>query len=56
MLESRYLDQIEVVPVATLNDVLDNLILASPGKAGLLEKLAKFLPTPLPIPKATPGA
>ena len=46
LLESRYRDKIEVVPVATLQDVLDNILVPGSSKEGLLEKLAlaRFLP------------
>ncbi|MCH2440717.1 MAG: hypothetical protein MK220_05245, partial [Candidatus Poseidoniia archaeon] len=50
LLESRYRDKIEVVPVATLQDVLDNILVPGSSKEGLLEKLAlaRFLPGRLP--------
>ncbi|HIH79324.1 MAG TPA: ATP-dependent protease LonB, partial [Candidatus Poseidoniia archaeon] len=48
LLESRYRDKIEVASVATLKDVLDNILVSSPSKEGLLEKLARFLPGKLP--------
>ncbi len=48
LLESRYHGKIEVAPVATLKDVLDNILVPGPGKEGLLEKLARFLPGKLP--------
>ena len=49
LLESRYRGKIEVVPVATLQDVLDNILIAGPGKEGLLEKLAlaRFVDRPV---------
>ena len=50
LLESRYRDKIEVVPVATLQDVLDNILVPGSSKEGLLEKLAlaRFLPGKFP--------
>jgi len=48
LLESRYQGKIEIAPVATLKDVLDNILVSGPGKEGLLEKLARFLPGKLP--------
>ncbi|MBE27772.1 MAG: ATP-dependent protease LonB [Euryarchaeota archaeon] len=44
LLDSKYKDMVEVVPVATLKEVLDNILVAGPRKDGLLENLAKFLP------------
>ena len=44
LLDSKYKDMVEVVPVATLKGVLDNILVAGPRKDGLLENLAKFLP------------
>jgi predicted ATP-dependent protease len=35
---------VKVIPVATLKDVLDNILMAGPKKEGLLKNLAKFLP------------
>ena len=50
LLESRYRGKIEVVPVATLQDVLDNILVPGSSKESLLEKLAlaRFLPGKLP--------
>jgi Lon-like ATP-dependent protease len=45
LLESKYKDMIKIIPVSTLKDVLDNILIAGPRKEGLLENLAKFLPS-----------
>ena len=45
LLESKYKDIIEVIPVSTLKEVLDNILTASPSKEGLLDKLTKFIPS-----------
>ena len=45
LLESKYKDIIEVIPVSTLKEVLDNILIASPSKEGLLDKLTKFIPS-----------
>ena len=44
LIESKYKDIITIIPVSTLKDVLDNILVAGPGKEGLLNKLTKFLP------------
>jgi len=44
LLESKYKDMVKIIPVSTLKDVLDNILVAGPRKEGLLENLAKFLP------------
>ena len=44
LLESKYKDMVKVIPVSTLKDVLDNILVAGPRKEGLLKNLAKFLP------------
>jgi Lon-like ATP-dependent protease len=44
LLDSKYKDMVKVIPVSTLKDVLDNILVSGPRKEGLLEKLAKFLP------------
>ena len=44
LLDSKYKDMVKIIPVSTLKDVLDNILVAGPRKEGLLEKLAKFLP------------
>ena len=44
LLESKYKDMVKVIPVSTLKDVLDNILVSGPRKKGLLEKLTKFLP------------
>ena len=45
LLDSKYKDMVKIIPVSTLKDVLDNILVAGPRKEGLLEKLAKFLPS-----------
>ena len=45
LLESKYKDMIKIIPVSTLKDVLDNILVAGSRKEGLLEKLTKFLPS-----------
>ena len=45
LLESKYKDMVKIIPVSTLKDVLDNILVAGPRKEGLLENLAKFLPS-----------
>ena len=44
LLESKYKDIVKIIPVSTLKEVLDNILVAGPRKEGLLENLAKFLP------------
>jgi len=44
LLDSKYKDMVKVIPVATLKDVLDNILIAGPKKEGLLKNLTKFLP------------
>ena len=45
LLDSKYTDMVKVIPVATLKDVLDNILIAGPKKEGLLKNLTKFLPS-----------
>lgn len=45
LLDSKYKDIIEVIPVSTLKEVLDNILTASPRKEGLLDNLTKFIPS-----------
>ena len=45
LLDSKYKDIIEVIPVTTLKEVLDNILTASPSKEGLLDNLTKFIPS-----------
>ena len=45
LLESKYKDIIELIPVSTLKEVLDNILTASPSKEGLLDNLTKFIPS-----------
>jgi Lon-like ATP-dependent protease len=46
LLESKYKDIVKVIPVSTLKDVLDNILIAGPTKDGLLKNLTKLLPKP----------
>ena len=45
LLDSKYQDMVKIIPVSTLKDVLDNILVAGPRKEGLLEKLAKLIPS-----------
>tara|TARA_B100000579_G_scaffold99877_1_gene79440 strand:+ start:177 stop:2132 length:1956 start_codon:yes stop_codon:yes gene_type:complete len=45
LLDSKYKGIIEVIPVSTLKEVLDNILTASPSKEGLLDNLTKFIPS-----------
>ena len=45
LLDSKYQDIIEVIPVSTLKEVLDNILTASPSKEGLLDNLTKYIPS-----------
>ena len=45
LLDSKYKDIIEVIPVSTLKEVLDNILTASPNKEGLLDNLTKYIPS-----------
>ena len=45
LLDSKYKDMVKIIPVSTLKDVLDNILVAGPRKEGLLEKLAKLIPS-----------
>ncbi len=44
LIERRYEGMIEIIPVANLGEVLDNILLGGTSKDGLLEKLARYLP------------
>ena len=44
ILDSKYKDMVEVIPAATLKDVLDNILTSGPKKEGLLKNLTKYLP------------
>ena len=44
LLDSKYKDIIKVIPVSSLKEVLDNILVESAKKDGLLENLSKFLP------------
>jgi Lon-like ATP-dependent protease len=44
LIEEKYRNKIEVIPVETLKDVLSNVLASSVKKKGLLEKLAKLVP------------
>ena len=56
LLDSKYQDMVKIIPVSTLKDVLDNILVAGPRKEGLLEKLAKFLPSSSISGKVNPTA
>ena len=56
LLDSKYKDMVKIIPVSTLKDVLDNILVAGPRKEGLLEKLAKFLPSSTISGKVNPAA
>jgi len=56
LLDSKYKDMVKIIPVSTLKDVLDNILVAGPRKEGLLEKLAKFLPNSNISGKVNPAA
>ena len=56
LLESKYKDMVKIIPVSTLKDVLDNILVAGPRKEGLLVKLAKFLPSSTISGKVNPAA
>ena len=56
LLDSKYQDMVKIIPVSTLKDVLDNILVAGPRKEGLLEKLAKFLPSSTISGKVNPAA
>ena len=44
LIDTKYQDKIEIIPVYTFNDVLMNVIVGQ-KKKGLIEKLSKFIPT-----------
>jgi len=44
LIESKYKDMITIIPVSTLKEVLDNILVAGPRKDGLLTNLTKLLP------------
>jgi len=56
LLDSKYKDMVKIIPVSTLKDVLDNILVAGPRKEGLLVKLAKFLPSSTISGKVNPAA
>ena len=56
LLDSKYQDMVKIIPVSTLKDVLDNILVAGPRKEGLLVKLAKFLPSSTVSRKVNPAA
>ncbi|MCH2443908.1 MAG: ATP-dependent protease LonB [Candidatus Poseidoniia archaeon] len=56
LLDSKYQDMVKIIPVSTLKDVLDNILVAGPRKEGLLVKLAKFLPSSTISGKVNPAA
>lgn len=44
LIERRYEDQIEIIPVANLREVLDNILVGGTPKEGPLERMARYLP------------
>ena len=56
LLDSKYKDMVKIIPVSTLKDVLDNILVAGPRKEGLLEKLAKLIPSSNISGKVNPTA
>ncbi|MDR0912215.1 MAG: ATP-dependent protease LonB [Methanobrevibacter sp.] len=42
MIEKRYEDLIEIIPIDTLNDVLENILIESKKKSTLIEKMKKI--------------
>ena len=58
LLDDKYADKIEVIPVETLSDVLEHALVGA-KKDGLLEKLAAIIPTtstaPAPVRDITPA-
>jgi len=44
ILDTKYKDMVKIIPVSTLREVLDNILVPGPRKEGLLDNLAKFLP------------
>ncbi len=50
ILENRYIGKIEIVPVETLSDVLENA-LVGPKKESFIRKLATIIPKPAATPK-----
>ena len=56
LLDSKYQDMVKIIPVSTLKDVLDNILVAGPRKEGLLVKLAKFLPSSTISGKVNPAS
>jgi Lon-like ATP-dependent protease len=53
LIEEKYRNKIEIIPVETLKDVLSNTLISSVKKEGLLEKLAKLVPKRTDIPLAS---
>ncbi|HVL88156.1 MAG TPA: ATP-dependent protease LonB [Candidatus Thermoplasmatota archaeon] len=57
LIEERYRDRIKIVPVETLDEVLQEVLMTSPKKKGLVEKLAKFMhKTSTTLGTGVPGA
>ena len=50
ILEERFKDKVQIIPVETLDEVLDAVLMSSPKKKGLLAKLAKIIPSRVPVP------
>ena len=47
LLEDRYEDKVEVIPVGNIKEVLTHALVADSRKDSLVHKLSKFLPDPL---------
>jgi Lon-like ATP-dependent protease len=54
LLEDRYEDKVEVIPVANIKEVLTHALVADSRKDSLVHKLSKFLPEPLKFPSKGP--
>jgi Lon-like ATP-dependent protease len=48
LIRHKYLKRIQIIPAYTLRDVLDNVLVGSPAKVTLLQKLAKLAPMGIP--------
>ena len=48
LIEDKYKEKIEVIPVETLKDVLSHALVGTDKKEGLINKLSSFVPKPKP--------
>jgi Lon-like ATP-dependent protease len=58
LIEERFRDKVEIVPVETLDEVLEHVLVGGPKKKGLLEKLAHAIVRARPstlLPGEKPG-